>query len=100
MKTTIHRLSLLTVFLLACLAAAPLLAQDDLKAKLEEYMVASAEADQFNGSVLVASDDAVLVSEGYGWANVELRVPNTAQIRFRLGSITKQFTAMAVMILQ
>ena len=100
MKTAVPRLSLLIVFLSACLAAAPVVAEDDVKPKLEEYLAACVDADQFNGSVLVVKDDTVLVSQGYGWANAELRVPNTAQTRFRLGSITKQFTAMAVMILQ
>ena len=33
-------------------------------------------------------------------ANIELAVPNTPQTVFRLGSVTKQFTAMAIMILQ
>ncbi len=97
MKTTVGRQLLLTVLVCACLAAAPIVAQDDLKARLEEYLAACVDAEQFNGSVLVAKDDAVLVSQGYGWANAELRVPNTRQTRFRLGSITKQFTAMAVM---
>ncbi|HVC94909.1 MAG TPA: serine hydrolase [Pirellulales bacterium] len=100
MKTAVPRLTLLIVFLSAWLAVAPIVANDDLKPKLEKYLAACVDADQFNGSVLVAKDDTLLVSQGYGWANAELRVPNTAQTRFRLGSITKQFTAMAVMILQ
>ena len=41
-----------------------------------------------------------LFAKGYGFANAEHEVPNTTQTKFRLGSITKQFTAMAILILQ
>ena len=52
-------------------------------------------ADHFSGSILIARDGKVLFSRGYGMANLELDVPNTPETKFRLGSITKQFTAMA-----
>jgi CubicO group peptidase (beta-lactamase class C family) len=52
---------------------------------------------RFNGSVLVARDGKVLLAKGYGMANFEHDVPNTPRTKFRLGSITKQFTAAAVM---
>jgi CubicO group peptidase (beta-lactamase class C family) len=54
----------------------------------------------FTGSVLVARDGKVLFAKGYGKANEEFDVPNTPQTKFRLGSITKQFTAAAIMLLQ
>jgi CubicO group peptidase (beta-lactamase class C family) len=53
----------------------------------------------FVGSVLVAGDGKVLLSKGYGLANRETGVPNTAQTKFRIASVTKQFTAMAILIL-
>jgi CubicO group peptidase (beta-lactamase class C family) len=52
------------------------------------------------GSILVARDGKVLLSKGYGMANLELDVPNTPQTKFRLASVTKQFTAMAILLLQ
>ena len=52
------------------------------------------------GSVLVAKGGAVLLEKGYGLANVELDVPNTPATKFRLGSITKEFTATAILQLQ
>jgi CubicO group peptidase (beta-lactamase class C family) len=55
---------------------------------------------QFMGSVLVAKGDQVLLSKGYGLANVEAGVPNNATTKFRLASITKQFTAAAILILE
>jgi CubicO group peptidase (beta-lactamase class C family) len=55
---------------------------------------------QFMGSVLVARGDEVLLSKGYGSANLEWEIPNTPATRFRLASVTKQFTAAAILILE
>ncbi len=52
---------------------------------------------QFNGSVLVAENGKVLLEKGYGFANFEWEIPNSPDTKFRLGSITKQFTSMLVM---
>jgi CubicO group peptidase (beta-lactamase class C family) len=52
---------------------------------------------QFNGSALVATRDGVLLKKGYGLANMEWQVANTPDTKFRLGSITKQFTSMVIM---
>jgi CubicO group peptidase (beta-lactamase class C family) len=79
------------LFCLCSLAGA-----QDIASKIDEYMQAHVNAGQFNGSVLVARDGKVLLRKGYGMANVELEVPNTPQTKFRLGSISKQFTAMAI----
>ena len=73
---------------------------EQLASKVEEYMAARVKRDHFSGSILIARDGKVLYSQGYGMANLEHDVPNTPQTKFRLGSITKQFTAMAVLILQ
>ena len=72
----------------------------ELTSRVEEYMAARVARNHFSGSILIARDGKVLFSRGYGMANVELDVPNTPQTKFRLGSITKQFTAMAILILQ
>jgi CubicO group peptidase (beta-lactamase class C family) len=74
-------------------------AQDETS-KLEQYMDACVRVRHFSGSVLVTRDGIPLFSKGYGLANAEHQVPNTPETKFRLGSITKQFTAMAIMILQ
>jgi CubicO group peptidase (beta-lactamase class C family) len=55
---------------------------------------------QFMGSVLVARGDQVLLSKGYGSANLEWQVPNAPSTKFRLGSITKQFTAASILLLE
>jgi CubicO group peptidase (beta-lactamase class C family) len=74
--------------------------QQQQQQRLESYLQACTEAEDFQGAVLVASHGQTLLAKGYGLANREHQVANTPQTRFRLGSITKQFTAMAVLILE
>ena len=66
---------------------------------MDEVVRASFEADEFTGAVLVARDGEVLLDRGYGFANLEWSVPNDGDTKFRLGSVTKQFTAVAIMLL-
>jgi CubicO group peptidase (beta-lactamase class C family) len=72
----------------------------DRVAQLDEILSRMAVDETFSGSILIAQDGEVLLSRGYGSADRELSISNTPQTRFRLGSITKQFTAMAILILQ
>lgn len=55
------------------------------------------EKNRFSGTVLVAKNGVPVFREGFGLANRELNVPNTSETVFRIGSITKQFTAAAIM---
>lgn len=79
------------------LCAGRVMAQDP--DRMDKIVRTSAEADEFSGSVLVARDGEILLDKGYGFANREWLVPNEGDTKFRLGSITKQFTAVAIMIL-
>jgi CubicO group peptidase (beta-lactamase class C family) len=54
----------------------------------------------FSGSILVAREGRVLLAKGYGLADRERGVPNTPATKFRIGSLTKAFTAAAVPLLQ
>jgi CubicO group peptidase (beta-lactamase class C family) len=54
----------------------------------------------FQGTVLIAKQGKILFSKGYGLSNAEHQIPNTSKTVFRLGSITKQFTAVAILQLQ
>ncbi len=61
--------------------------------------VADALAAQqgFSGTVLVAKGDTVLLSRGYGMASHEWGVPNGPDVKYLLASVSKQFTAAAVL---
>ncbi len=74
------------------------LAQDT--ARMEQVVQSYVSNKLFMGSVLVARDSAVLFSKGYGFANVEWQVPNSPATKFRLGSVTKQFTAASILLLE
>lgn len=69
-------------------------------ARFDEYMSTAVKLGRFNGYVLIARDGKVVFGKGYGMANFEEDIPNTPQTKFRLASVTKTFTAAAVMLLQ
>ena len=71
-----------------------------LTAELDALVLANNQAGTFDGAVLVVRNGQVLLSKGYGFADREKKIPNTPQTKFRLASITKQFTAMAILLLQ
>ena len=81
----------------ACLSGA--FAQT-VEEKADQLMNAYTKQGRFSGSVLIAKAGKTLLNKGYGMANYEFDVPNTAQTKFRIASVTKQFTAMAIMQLQ
>jgi len=75
--------------------------QEDLTARrIDEIVRFRTENKDFSGSVLVAKGDDKVISKAYGLANIEWGVPNTPNTKFRLGSITKQFTAAAILLLE
>jgi CubicO group peptidase (beta-lactamase class C family) len=69
-------------------------------ARMDQVVRSEVANKQFMGSVLVAQRNRVLFSKGYGWANIEWEVPNTPATKFRIGSLTKQFTAAAILLLE
>ena len=68
----------------------------DASSKIDALMARYLELDQFNGSVLVAKQGELVIKKGYGMANFDWSVPNAPDTRFRIGSMTKQFTAALV----
>src|SRR5450631_1376913 len=77
----------------ACLA-------QNIDSQMDQIVQSYVSNKQFMGSVLVARGDQVLFSKGYGSANLEWGVPDTPATKFRLGSVTKQFTAASILLLE
>lgn len=69
-------------------------------ARMEQVVQSYVTSKQFMGTVLVARNKDILLDKGYGYADLEWQVPNSPEARFRLGSITKQFTAASILLLE
>jgi len=78
--------------------AAPLSA--GVTQELDDLFNAYQEAGMFNGSVLVARGDEIILSEGYGMADAEQEIANTPQTRFPIDQMSQAFTDVAIMLLQ
>jgi len=95
MSTNSHRFIYACIFVLLPVM---LRAQSDHEnQKIDKLVKAFVDLGQFSGTVLVAKKGEIVSSKGYGLANREWSVANTADTKFRIGSLTKQFTAMLVM---
>ena len=80
--------------------ATPLPQQAQSTPEIDAYLQAHHEIGWFSGSVIVARAGEIVFAQGYGMASLEHQAANSPQTRFRLGSVTKQFTAAAILQLQ
>jgi CubicO group peptidase (beta-lactamase class C family) len=97
-KLMFRRAAITFILAAACLAQDK--PQTDIVARMDQVVQSHVPSKQFMGAVLVAQDGKVLFDKGYGFANLEWEVPNTPTTKFRLGSITKQFTAASILLLE
>jgi CubicO group peptidase (beta-lactamase class C family) len=88
--------------LLACIMIGQtrLVVKPEAVSQVDELLAQMARDGTFSGSALIAQDGVVFLSKGYGLADRVQGIPNTPQTRFHLGSMTKQFTAMGILILE
>ncbi len=86
----------LTVALALASVASAVPAADEA-GRLDALLARYNEIGLFNGVALVARDGAPVLAKGYGMASFELRVPNTPATKPWIGSVSKVFTATAVM---
>ncbi len=93
------RLLSATIILAILTTAAPARPAADLAKLLDAYL-SRLERLGFSGTVLVAKDGKVLLEKGYGMADRERKIPMAADSVISVGSITKQFTAAAILKLE
>jgi len=92
MKTAI----LFTLFIFTLMTATNSFAQQNAQ-KIDALLKQYHDYGQFNGSILVAENGKVVYKKGFGMANMEWSIPNSADTKFRIASVTKQFTAALVL---
>ena len=80
-------------------APTPVVVEGELGRALDAEAAALA-ALGFNGSVLIAKDGKVVLCKGYGLADREKKIPNAPDTLFDIASLTKQFTAAAILKLE
>ena len=73
---------------------------NNIKSKLTKYMDRYSKKNEFSGSILIAKDDDILLNKGYGTADYNKNLPNKPQTIFEIASLTKQFTATGILMLQ
>jgi len=96
-----HKLFVLFFFIQLGFGTKPIFGQaisnnEVLKVKIDTYLNASSE-NGYAASVLVSKQGDIIVSKGYGWSDRKNKILNTSSSVFNIGSVTKQFTAAAIL---
>src|SRR5215471_3370554 len=73
---------------------------DAIAARIRAYLAPFAATGNLSGTILVARGGQVLFEQSYGMANYEWQIPNSAKTRFHIASVSKPFTAAAILQLQ
>lgn len=89
--------STLIITVLTFLAIHNCVFAQDKAADIDKFMQLYHDYGKFDGTVLVAESGKVIFKKGYGLANMEWNIPNEPDTKFRIASITKQFTSMLIM---
>src|SRR4029078_5367620 len=83
--------------LLLLLSSAAIASAQQRVQKIDSLMKQYHDYGQFNGSILVTEKGKIIYEKGFGMANMEWSIPNQPDTKFRIGSITKQFTATLIL---
>lgn len=75
------------------------MSDENLAKAINEILTQRYKSNEPGASVIVVKDGKVVFRKGYGMANLELGVPVEPDMIFRLGSVTKQFTAVVILML-
>lgn len=86
---------------LLCLIQSAVAGQNrSVEAEVDRYLAPYIQMKDFSGTVLIAKNGKILVRKGYGMANYELGTPNSSQTKFHIASLSKTFTAAAIVLLE
>lgn len=77
-----------------------IVSDNEIFIKTDEYFTLLTNQKKFSGSLLITRNGETVISKAYGMANYEYNIPNTPYTIFRIGSLSKQFTAFAIMKLE
>ena len=101
-----RRVKLAPVYALICAAfltsvgAQTNAANQRLAVEIDKYMTTATDSGLFMGALLISRDGKVILSKGYGMANLEYGIANTPASRFNIASVGKTFTAAMILMLQ
>ncbi len=87
---------LFTLFIVASITATNAFAQQNVQ-KIDNLLKQYYDYGQLNGTVLVADKGKIIYEKGFGQANMEWAISNQKDTKFRIGSVTKQFTAALIL---
>ncbi|MEO8765747.1 MAG: serine hydrolase [Ginsengibacter sp.] len=83
---------------IAILSLAPAaFSQKNYSALIDKYLAAQVTVNEFSGTVLVSNNDKIIYEKAFGYADREWKLLNTLKTKFEIGSLTKQFTAAAIL---
>lgn len=98
------RIKILSIMGIFVFAAGAVTAQNAdpaaVTARLQTIVKAYTPGNSFMGAILVADGDRILLNQGFGMASLEWNIPNDPETKFRVCSLTKQFTAALVLLLE
>lgn len=87
----------LSITLIMVFISGNVFANDEVVHKIDQYLDTYSDYGSFSGTVLVAKDGNIIINKAYGKADYELDVRNSIDSKYRIGSLTKQFTAAAIL---
>ena len=72
---------------------------ESIASNIEKLLSHMHQNRQFNGTILIAKDGEIITEQSFGYADPETKAKLTERSSFRLASVSKQFTAMGIMML-
>lgn len=97
MRNFVAVIAALTVLLVSIAAQEKAAVEDDLSLKADKYLT---RLTDFSGAVLIARGDRIILHKGYGWTDKQRSAPVSIDTGFWVASISKQFTAAAILKLE